>query len=254
LHVNFVIGIISIKLVLASLIVGLFFYYCIVKVFAVIVAGGIGSRMDNAVPKQFLPLAGKPLMYYAVQNFLDAFENVQIIVVMHPDYFSNFNEVRKHITKPCDIKLVAGGATRFYSVQNGINAIENANAEDIVLVHDAARPFAKPSLLQNISIEAKKHGAAIPIMPVFESLRRVEQGQSVPVDRGVIFRVQTPQAAQYALMNNAFKQEFSEAFTDEATVLEAAGHKIFTVQGIEENIKITTPQDLQYAEWLMQKG
>jgi 2-C-methyl-D-erythritol 4-phosphate cytidylyltransferase len=254
LHVNLVSSIISIKNYLASLIVGLFFYYCIVNVFAVIVAGGVGSRMDNALPKQFLPLAGKPLMYYAIQNFLNAFADVQIIVVMHPDYFSHFNEVQKHIATPCDIKMVVGGATRFHSVQNGIAAIENASAEDIVLVHDAARPFAKPSLVKDIVGAAKTSGVVIPVMPIAESLRRVEQGQSTPLDRSLIFRVQTPQAAQYALISKAFSQEFSEAFTDEATVLEAAGNKVFTMQGVEENIKITTPQDLQYAEWLMQKA
>jgi 2-C-methyl-D-erythritol 4-phosphate cytidylyltransferase len=252
LYVDFVINIIFNKNYLASHIVGLFFYYCIVNVFAVIVAGGIGSRMDNAVPKQFLPLAGKPLMYYAIQNFLDAFEHVQIIVVMHPDYFSSFNEVRKHITTPCDIQLVAGGTTRFYSVQNGINAIANAGKKDIVLVHDAARPFAKPSLLKAIVDNVNNNGTTIPVVPVAESLRRVVQGHSETVDRSTIFRIQTPQAAHYGLIQEAFAQEFRETFTDEATVLEAAGNDIYTISGSEENIKITTPQDLRYAEWLMQ--
>jgi 2-C-methyl-D-erythritol 4-phosphate cytidylyltransferase len=231
--------------------VGLFFYYCTVNVFAIIVAGGVGSRMENAVPKQFLPLAGKPLMYYAIQNFLNAFNNLQIIVVMHPDYFSSFNEVQRHITTPCDIKLVQGGATRYHSVQNGINAITDASAEDLVLVHDAARPFANVDLLKKIAEAAELHDVVIPIMPVFESLRMVAADKNIPIDRGSIFRVQTPQASSYNKISRAFNQDYTTAFTDEATVLESAGYKVHCVEGVEQNIKVTTPQDLQYAEWLL---
>jgi 2-C-methyl-D-erythritol 4-phosphate cytidylyltransferase len=220
---------------------------------AVIVAGGTGSRMGNALPKQFLPLAGKPIMYYCIKHFLDAFgEDVQLTIVMHPSYTSHFNDVLLCFEKGLNANIVAGGETRFDSVKNGIMSIAG-DAQDIVMVHDAARPFANAELLKQLHQAALAHGSALPVLPIAESMRLVKDNTSEPIVREHYRIVQTPQCFTLQTLLEAFSQPYQSTFTDEATVVQSSGGHVHLVEGIAQNIKLTTPQDLAYAEFLLQQ-
>jgi 2-C-methyl-D-erythritol 4-phosphate cytidylyltransferase len=221
------------------------------NVFAIIVAGGTGSRMNNALPKQFLPIHGKPILYYSIKAFLDAVPDVKIIIVLHPDFFSAMNGIVQLFENRPDIQIVAGGATRFESVKNGINSIMDGQPNDVVMVHDAARPIVSVQLINNILEAAKKYNTAVPVINIPESVRQLNGEVSAPIDRDSLRMVQTPQAAIYEWMTNAFKQNYLDIFTDEASVLQACNYDIQLIEGDNNNIKITTPDQLLFAEYAL---
>jgi 2-C-methyl-D-erythritol 4-phosphate cytidylyltransferase len=226
-------------------------YFYAMNVYAIIVAGGTGSRMNNALPKQFLPIHGKPILYYSIKAFLDAIPELKLIIVLHPDFFGSMNGILQLFKDRPDIQIVAGGATRFESVKNGINSIINAQPNDVVMVHDAARPMVSELLINKILEATKKYDTAIPVINIPESVRQLDGEISIPIDRASLRMVQTPQAAIYKSFQIAFNKDYSSAFTDEATVLEASNFAIHLIDGDYNNIKITTPDQLLYAEYAL---
>jgi 2-C-methyl-D-erythritol 4-phosphate cytidylyltransferase len=215
------------------------------KKYVVIVAGGKGVRMGNAVPKQFLPLCGKPILTWTIEAFLHAFSDAQIILVLPEGQLSYGQIVLYPLPERTDVTIVIGGETRFHSVQNGLNTITEPG---IVFVHDGARPLVSVELIKLLYTAATEHGTAIPALPAYESLRQLTPDGSEPLDRSKVRIIQTPQVFHTKVILPAFQQAYQESFTDEATVVEKNGTKVHLVPGEKTNIKITEPQDLLIAE------
>lgn len=213
--------------------------------YAVIVAGGKGLRMGNAVPKQFLPLAGKPILYYTLKAFVDAFEDINLVLVLPQDQLSYAQMVLQEFEERIDVELVTGGETRFHSVQNGLKVVAD---DSIVFVHDGVRPLVSPELIKACYQQAVDKGSAIPAIPIADSLRVVDGENSKPVDRDTMRSIQTPQTFRAELLLPAFLQGYTDNFTDEATVVEAYGSGVYLIEGEKSNIKLTTPEDMVVAE------
>ncbi len=218
----------------------------IVPVYVVIVAGGLGMRMGTALPKQFLPLGGKPILYHTICAFAKVLPHAHIILVLPEHEISKLQIVLQHFSERIDMTVVSGGATRYDSVKNGLKNIpQNA----IILVHDGVRPFVSDSLIRRSIKGAEEYGAVIPAIQVVDSVRMFnETGESVPVDRNKLRAIQTPQAFRSNILLPAFAQDYKLEFTDEATVVESMGIKVRLIEGDRNNIKITTPEDLLLAE------
>ncbi len=219
-----------------------------IKKYAVIVAGGRGARMGSPIPKQFLPLMGKPMLCYAIDAFANAMPGIQLILVVPPDELSSAQIVLKSYLGGVKVTYVAGGETRYHSVQNGLGRVNN---DGIVFIHDGARPVISADLIQRCYQQASSKGSAIPSIPVTESIRQVTGDSSVTVDRDHLRIMQTPQTFNTRLILPAFKQEYQPSFTDEATVLEAFGTRVHMIEGARGNIKVTTPEDMIIAEALL---
>ncbi len=219
----------------------------------IIVAGGKGLRMGGDIPKQFIPVNGMPVLMHTIRRFREFDPQMHIVLVLpkdHQDYWRQLcNEYR--FTDRHDI--TDGGSTRFHSSQNGIMALAEAPDSDIVAIHDGVRPLVSVETIGRCFTAAAESGAAIPVLPVIDTLRYVghadENGVNTEQGHNVLrsdYRVvQTPQTFRLALLRRAFTQPFSERFTDDASVVEALGEKVTMVDGNRENIKITTPYDLK---------
>lgn len=210
------------------------------KKVAIIVAGGVGSRMDAALPKQFLLIANQPLLFHTLRKFENSVE--EIILVMHPEWISYWNDLIKEYTFELEHILVAGGKSRAQSVLNGLNLI---NEDCLVAIHDAARPAVTKELIANSFVNAEQYGACIPVIDLKDSLRMISaDGKSNAVDRSQFKVVQTPQTFQSAIIKSAFQNKDYEKYTDDASLVEANGHPIFLMEGDDKNIKVTTAADL----------
>jgi 2-C-methyl-D-erythritol 4-phosphate cytidylyltransferase len=216
--------------------------------YAVIVAGGSGTRMGADKPKQFLELQGRPLIAHSLLAFLDAFPDILPIIVLPEVWLDHGQKVLEAIFPGTPLRFVAGGETRFHSVQQGLSAIQG---EGIVFVHDAVRCLVTPALIRRCYETAEHAGSAIPAVPVRDSLRVLNANGSQPISRELVRAVQTPQAFRVSLLQKAFTQPYRPAFTDEATVVEASGQAVSLVEGEETNIKITYPVDLVLAEAIL---
>lgn len=215
------------------------------KKFVIIVAGGSGSRMGTEVPKQFLELCGKPVLMLTMKIFFDFDPESELILVLPETQHEFWIELcLKHSFAPPH-KIASGGETRFHSVQNGLKLVQE---EGIVFIHDGVRPLVSPETLGRCFEMALKCGNAIPVLPVTESLRKLDGIQNVSVDRSLYLSVQTPQTFRSEQILESYHQPYEPGFTDDASVAEKAGFPIFMVEGNRENIKITTPADLIIAE------
>ncbi|HRN54958.1 MAG TPA: 2-C-methyl-D-erythritol 4-phosphate cytidylyltransferase [Agriterribacter sp.] len=221
------------------------------KKYAVIVAGGNGTRMGGLVPKQFLQLKGRPVVWHTLETFLRAFDDLRIILVAPSGFMEEGRQLVQQTTAPLRIQVVAGGATRFHSVQNGLKKIDETS---VVFVHDGVRCLVTENLIRRCYYQALDKGSAIPAVAVSDSIRMKEGNGTRPVNRSLLLAVQTPQTFRSEIILPAFEQPYSEAFTDEATVAETAGHEVFIIEGEKENIKITLPADLVIAEQLFGKS
>lgn len=217
--------------------------------YAVVVAGGSGSRMGLALPKQFALLSGKPMLYWSLRAFQEALPGVQLVLVLPEAHLSLAQMVLQAFPERVDLTIVAGGDTRFASVANGIR---QAPKEAIVLVHDAARPLVSVELIRRCYEAARMQGSAIPVVPVVDSIREETEGGNRAISREALRIVQTPQAFPASRLQAAFEQPYDASFTDEASVMERAGYTMHLVEGERANIKVTTPEDLVLAEALMQ--
>ena len=215
------------------------------KKFAVIVAGGSGSRMNSSVPKQFLLLKGKPVLYYTIDTFLKSYDDLKIILVLPEEYVAAGQEIIDAFFDYSRIEITTGGRTRFHSVQNGLKLV---NEESIVFVHDAVRCLVGADLIHRCYEAAIEHGSAIPVIDSRDSVRRLLETGNEALERETIKLVQTPQTFHSKILLPAFNIDYKDKFTDEATVIEAFGLKVNLVPGEENNIKITRPVDLVMAE------
>jgi 2-C-methyl-D-erythritol 4-phosphate cytidylyltransferase len=245
--------------------------------------------MGTDLPKQFLPIGGRPVLMHTLEAFERAIPGIRLVLVLPKDQQSFWQDLcaKHHFTLPHTI--ADGGATRFHSVKNGLNSLSPAQPSvlrsaqrdaphlenpqpsalspqpSLVAVHDGVRPFASAEVIRRTFDAAREHGAAIPVVPVVETLRQISpipnpplferegSGVSLTVNRSLYRLVQTPQTFQLPLLLRAYEQPYTEAFTDDASVVEALGHPITLVEGNRENIKITTPFDLRIAEALLAK-
>lgn len=211
----------------------------------IIVAGGSGRRMGGALPKQFHLLGNEPILARSINRIHEALPAAEIVVVLPEEYVELWRnmaarfEVARH-------KITLGGKERFHSVQSGIAAL--GEGVTTIAIHDAVRPLASKRLIIRLILEVEKSGAAIPVIQPVDSYRIVEGDESRIINRSALRIVQTPQAFSAEVLRTAYEQPFSESFTDDASVVEAAGHRITLVEGERENIKITTPEDMTIAE------
>ena len=219
-----------------------------IKKYAVVVAGGRGLRMGASVPKQFLPLLGKPLLCYAIQAFAATLRGIHIILVLPPDQLNSAKTVLKSYLGNIDVTTVAGGDTRYESVQNGLAKV---NDDGVVFVHDGVRPLLSPELIQRCYQQTLDKGSAIPVVPVMESIRIIDNDGSKSINREQLRIIQTPQTFLTRIILPAFQQPYQPSFTDEANVVEAHGTAIHLIDGALENIKVTTPEDMLIAETLL---
>jgi len=217
--------------------------------YALIVAGGNGKRMNNALPKQFIELEGKPILLHTIQKFLDFAPDINLVVVLPLDSIDEFKSRYFQQDENNRVSFVVGGDTRFHSVQNGLMSIHD---EGVVFIHDGVRPFVSMRVLERCLKTATECGNAVPYIDLKDSIRKHNEQGNIAVSRNEYKAIQTPQTFDISAIKNAFQQAYNEAFTDEASVFEAAGHPIYLVEGNEENIKITTPQDLAIATYLLQ--
>ncbi len=215
---------------------------------AVIVAGGRGSRMNSDLPKQFLLLKNKPVLYYAIKPFLSAYKDMEIILVLPVEHIAKGQEIIDGYFDNSRFRLCAGGETRFHSVKNGLSLIEK---ESIIFVHDGVRCLITSDLIKRCYKEASKNGNAIPAINSKDSLRIVTHSGNKILNRRKVKLIQTPQTFHSKVLLPAFKIEYKDKFTDEATVVEAFGLKVNLIEGEENNIKITTPFDMRLAENLL---
>lgn len=218
--------------------------------YAVIVAGGSGTRMGNSTPKQFLFLHDRPVLYYTLKIFLEAFEDLQIILVLPEDYTDMGREIIDAFFDYSRIQIANGGETRFHSVKNGLKLVEK---DSIVFVHDAVRCLVSTDLIHRCYENALETGSAVPAVRAKDSVRLLneEENDNEVLDRSKVVLIQTPQTFHSRILLPAFEIDYKERFTDEATVVEAFGLKISLVEGEENNIKITRPTDLLIAEALL---
>lgn len=215
--------------------------------YAIIVAGGKGLRMGSPLPKQFISVGGRPVLMHTIARFREALPGVTVILVLPREQQDYWGGLCRDYGFGADCLVAAGGETRFHSVRNGLVLVPDG-ARGMVGVHDGVRPFASVATIRACYSAARTSGAAIPVTPVVETLRHVG-GHTVP--RGDYRLVQTPQVFEASLLKDAYAQPYREAFTDDASVVEAAGHEVTLVEGNRENIKITTPFDLVVAEALL---
>ena len=236
--------------------------------YAIILAGGRGLRMGTDIPKQFLPIGGLPVLMHTIRRFRAYSAEMGIILVLPREQHDYWQELCREYCFDEDYEMTTGGETRFHSIQNGLRLIPD-DVEGVVAVHDGVRPFPSLEVIARCYDEARRSGTAVPVVPVVETLRRLADASpnscsvssgsavhpsSVTVPRADYRLVQTPQAFSIRLHKQAYAQPYSEAFTDDASVVEALGHDVTLVEGNRENIKITTPFDLVVAEAILRQN
>lgn len=211
----------------------------------IIVAGGKGERMQTDIPKQFIELKSRPVLMHTMDVFVKYNNQINVIVVLPETQIENWNRLCKKHAFQTNHQVVKGGIVRFESVKNGLKISSDLG---LIAVHDGVRPLVSQTTIAACFREARKSGAAIPVVMPVESIRQVEGDESVAVDRNRFRLVQTPQVFDANILKKAYDQEYNPLFTDDASVVEAFGVKISLVEGNRENIKITTPFDIKLAE------
>lgn len=220
--------------------------------YVIITAGGSGTRMGAALPKQMLEIAGKPILRYTIEKFLSLPYEVKVILVMNKDAKELWKDYCRKAEFAFPHILVDGGVTRFHSVRNGLKYVPKGA---IVAVHDGVRPFISRGKLEEIYTLAEDMGVVIPCMKSIESMRMVDdQGRYVYVDRDKYYSIQTPQVFKSDILLESYGQPFSPEFTDDASVVEKAGFPLAFCEGTRFNIKITTPEDMDLARAIIDLG
>lgn len=220
------------------------------KKYAVIVAGGSGKRMGNMVPKQFLLLHGKPVLWYTIDSFLRAYDDMHIILVLPEEHTEKGKAIISMFNNESRISITPGGATRFHSVKAGLSHIQE---EAIVFVHDGVRCLISVPLIKRCYNQAITKGSAIPAVAATDSIRLMQDNHHIVTNRQDVRIIQTPQTFLSNIILPAFEQDYDESFTDEATVVEKYGKKVFLTEGDFDNIKITRPVDIIIAERMLEE-
>lgn len=222
------------------------------KKYAIVVAGGKGLRMGNDIPKQFLPVGGKPVLMRTLEAFFESVPEVNLVLVLPASQQEYWQGLCRsyHFDIPC--RIADGGVTRFHSVANGLALVPDGE-DTLIAVHDGVRPFVGAEVIRRCYEAAEQWGAVVPVIDVYETLRHLEADKesSRTVNRADYRLVQTPQTFKGNLLKQAYACDYKPEFTDDASVVEAAGHEVRLVDGNRENIKITTPFDLSVAEALL---
>ena len=216
--------------------------------YVVIVAGGSGKRMGMDTPKQFLELAGRPVLMHTIERFRKFNESIEIVTVLPENQLRFWTELQKKYSFDVPHTLVKGGSKRFMSVRHGL---EFVSSPGLVAIHDGVRPLVRIDTIKRCFEAAEKYGNAIPAISPADSLRLEGEKGNSPINRMQVKQVQTPQVFDVAMIKKAYLQDFDPSFTDDATVLEKTGEKIQMVEGNRENIKITNPEDLFIAQTLL---
>ncbi|MCE6992323.1 2-C-methyl-D-erythritol 4-phosphate cytidylyltransferase [Dyadobacter sp. CY323] len=220
--------------------------------FAIIVAGGSGSRMKSDISKQFLSINGLPVLMHTILAFRTYSAALEIIVVLPENQFNFWRELCQLHEFRQSYRLVAGGETRFHSVRNGLDQI--VTVEGLVAVHDGVRPIISKQIIAESFSNSREYGTAVVSVPLKDSIRIVHsKNENKTANRADFRLIQTPQTFRLDWMRNAFDTPYQETFTDCASVLEAKGYPIHLIDGEYENIKITTPEDLLWAEVYLRK-
>jgi len=217
------------------------------KLFAVIVAGGSGKRMGADIPKQFLELAGKPVLMHTIERFKTFDDSIEIVTVLPENQLRHWTELQEKYSFTVPNTLVKGGKSRFFSVRNGLEFVD---VPGLVAIHDGVRPLVAIDTIKRCFETAEKLGNAIPVIPPSDTLRMITETGNSPISRLNVKQVQTPQVFSAELIKKAYLQDYLPEFTDDATVLEKTGVIINLVEGNRENIKITNPEDLIIARSL----
>ena len=218
---------------------------------ALIAAGGKGTRMKSFLPKQFVDLNGKPILLHTLDAFFRYDPNLNITVVLANELHNHWKEICLEHDCETRYQLVDGGPTRFHSVKNGLKHIPN---DSLVAVHDAVRPLVSAKLIGRLYDFAQKFGNAIPVIESHDSVRITDHAMSSPLPRQKVRLVQTPQCFHASLLKKAYNTAYKETFTDDASVLQEMGERLYLVEGEKENIKITTTTDLFAAEGILKAG
>ena len=239
--------------------------------YAIIVAGGKGLRMGGELPKQFIPIEGRPVLMRTLDTFHACDSSIQLILVLPLDHQPYWAQLCRDHHFAVPHRIACGGATRFHSVLNGLAMVDAPDA--LVAVHDGVRPFVSHAVIERCYHDAEQYGAVVPVIPVVETVRQlvapsssdeaacqketfnsqlsIFNSSSITVDRNVYRLVQTPQTFRASLLRRAYEQPYCDAFTDDASVVEALGEAVHLVEGNRENIKLTTPFDLTVARALL---
>jgi 2-C-methyl-D-erythritol 4-phosphate cytidylyltransferase len=217
--------------------------------YAIIVAGGTGTRMGGDVPKQFQLLKGKPVLWHTLKAFTEAYDDMQIILVLPENNIDKGEQIIKEFPSH-QISITGGGDTRFQSVKNGLKFVEN---ESIVFVHDGVRCLVSSQLIYRCEKAALEKGNAIPAIYATDTIRIETSSGNELIDRHRVHIIQTPQTFLSNIIKPAFEQAYQETFTDDAAVVEKTGVKINLIEGEATNIKITKPIDLIIAEKILRK-
>jgi len=220
------------------------------SVYVLITAGGNGSRMGSNQPKQFLELLGRPMLYYSIKAFVDAFQKVCLVLVLPEAYLEQGANIVKALGQEKNTKIVRGGETRFHSVAAGLAEVPNGQ---IVLVHDGARPLVTNDVIRRVYEGVRLNGTAVPVIPVADSMRQISGFNSRAISRDDLRIVQTPQGFNSTELKKAYQQPFNANFTDEASVLEWQGTPVELVMGERCNFKITLPEDLAIAKIMLKQ-
>jgi len=220
--------------------------------YAVIVAGGSGSRMGTDTPKQFLPIGNAPILMHTIKRFFTSTEHVNIILVLPTEQMDRWHQLCEKYSFSIPHLIIAGGNNRFQSVKNGLNSIIG-ETEGLVAIHDGVRPFISKRIIEESYNVAENKGNAVAAVEMKDSIRLVENGINKSVNRAHYKIIQTPQTFQIQQIKEAFNKATNMNFTDDASVAEAAGFSIELIEGAYENIKITTPEDLAMAETILKK-
>ena len=202
--------------------------------------------MNRSVAKQFLPLGGRPVIFHTLDRFRSAMPGIRVVLVLHESLHGAWSELVASEPAMAVDEVVTGGAERFHSVRNGLDAVPDP--EGWVAIHDAVRPFVEVDTIRRCFAAAERAGGAIPVVPVKDTIRQVGMAGHPPLDRATLRAVQTPQVFALATLRKAYDAGYQGAFTDDASVWEAAGHPLELVEGDLHNLKITTPEDLLSAE------
>lgn len=218
------------------------------KYYAIIVAGGSGTRMQTTIAKQFLMLHHQPVLMHTLSAFYNSLFKPEIILVLHPDLHQHWESLCLKFNFNTPHLLINGGEHRFHSVRNGLMAIKG---EGIVAIHDAVRPLVSSKLITNTYKTAQEKGNAVACIKVSDSLRKLKNDSSKVINRDEIVLIQTPQTFEIGQLRKAYQQHHKTKFTDDATVVEKAGFKINLVEGERSNLKITYPEDLELAKLLL---
>ena len=221
------------------------------KKYVIIVAGGRGMRMGGEVPKQFLPIDGRPVLMRTIDAFRQALPDVEVVLVLPADQHVYWHTLCEQYGFCSPTMIAKGGETRFHSVLNGLSMLPD-EADAVVGIHDGVRPFVSVDTIGRCYASAAEGSPTVPVVPVVETIRqRQPDGSSVTRNREEFCLVQTPQVFPLAMLKRGYRQSYAATFTDDASVVEAMGERIVIVEGNRENIKLTTPADLCFAEGLL---